>query len=217
MATTGDVIQVSLKARNISNVVIRNVWYYRCTDAPGSDYLTGLSTDFQSTVLAPLAAIQPSDYVMESLTLLNIFNGDVLTDSTPTPAQGTRSVSGDRAPSFIAAEILLTRTNNRVRHGKKFISLPTESDIQGDAIVSGTLTLLNTLAATFDDVLFPGAVQHFTPVIVGRVPYTTPGGRAAYRLPGSIVEMDDNWSEVSSPRVVQRVTTMNSRKSWRGE
>lgn len=217
MASIGDVIQISVKARNLNNVVIRNVFYYMLMDAPTVNYLGGLATEFQSAILAKMAATQPSDYVIEELIFTNLFAGDVLNDSTPTPAIGTRSVAGERAPSFLAAQVLLTRENTRVRHGKKFFNLPMESDTIGDAISPATLTLLNTLAGALDSSLNPGGVDVFEPIIVGRVLYTTPSGRTAYRLPTSALEMGDRWSLIAPCRVIQRATTMNSRKFWRGE
>lgn len=213
----GDICQVSLEIL-FGSIVMRNVWYYRVEDTPTVGYLDGLSTDFQSVVLVPYAASQTTEIVFNSIQCLNIFSGDVVEDNTPTPAAGGRAVSGDRSASFIAAMILMTRQNNRVRHGRKYIYAPLEGDYAGNSLASSFVTLMNNLAATFDDVLAPGAgIDDFAPVIVGRIPYTTPQGKAAYRLPSSQAEMSSNWSYVGQCRLINRTTTMNSRKFWKGE
>jgi len=113
--------------------------------------------------------------------------------------------------------IVLERQNARVRNGRKFIPLSLESDVAGNVIVGGTVTLLTNLANAMASALNPAGVDHLTPVIVGRIPYTTPSGRTAYRLPASQAEMGDAYSLVTSARALPRVTTMNSRKTWRGE
>jgi len=213
---TGDIVRVALEGV-FGAVVFRNVFFYQVTDPPTSGYLTGLLTEFQSQVLTPYAGVLTSTWVFSELVATNLFTGDEIIDVTPTPAAGSRTLSGDPTASFIAAMIVLERQNSRVRNGRKFIPVPMESDTAGSAFVTGTVTLLTALAGGIDNALVPGGVDTFTPCIVGRILYTTNSGRTAYRLPTSQAEMGENFSLVSSARVINRVTTMNSRKYWRGE
>lgn len=214
--TIGDVVQVTF-AQIATSATMLNVYYYMIEDAPTSTYLTGLLTDFQSIVLTAYAGTQVSGTVFQSLRAVNIFSGDLLEDSTLSPSTGSRSIGAtDVSASFMAAQIRLVRGNTRVRNGRKAVYLPLETDYSGNTISAGTQTLLNTYAATLDDQLDPGGIDLFTPVIVGRLAYTTPSGREAYRLPVSQAEMGDNWSPIIGAIVPVRVSTMNSRKYWRG-
>ena len=212
----GDVIQIGLEA-SVNNILMRNVFYYRVEDVPTAGYLDGLNTEFQDIILSTWAATQCTPTIFQSVALLNLFSGDVLEDNTPVPGTGSRAVSGDQSASFVAYMILLTRENNRVRHGRKYVYAPLETDVGGNLASVGFLALLTTLAGVLDDTLIAGGVDNFRPIIVGRIPYTTPGGKEAYRLPSSQAEMSDKWSYVLPCRAINRTTTMNSRKFWRGE
>lgn len=212
----GDICQVSLEGQ-LGAVVFRNVWYYRLDDPPTPGYLSGLLTEFQVQVLTPYAACLTTTYTFTELVATNIFSGDVAVDVTPTPAAGTRAVSGDPMNSFTAGMIVLERQNARVRNGRKFIPVPLEADVAGNVFAAGFVTLLTTLASGMAEQLAPGLVDLFTPAIIGRIPYTTSSGKVAYRLPATQGEMGDKYSLVDTARAINRVTTMNSRKFWRGE
>lgn len=213
---SGDVCRVSLKY-TVGSVVLRNIWFYRLDDPPTAGYLTGLLTEFQTAVLTPLAAALINTFTFTEIIASNIFSGDEVIDVTPTPAAGTRAPSGDTLAAFLAEMFVLERQNGRVRNGRKFIPLSLESDIVGSFVVAGTNTLVQAIATASAATLNPGGVDTFVPCIVGRIPYTTSSGRTAYRLPNTQGEMGDNYSLVSSARAINRVTTMNSRKFWRGE
>lgn len=214
--STGDICRVSLKYA-IGSVVCRNVWFYRLDDPPTAGYLSGLLTEFQSVVLTPLAAALINTFTFTEIIASNIFSGDEVIDVTPTPAAGTRAPAGDTLAAFIAQMFVLERQNGRVRNGRKFIPLSLETDIAGSFVVAGTNTLIQNVATASATNLNPGGVDTFVPCIVGRFPYTTSSGKTAYRLPASQGEMGDRYSLVSSARAINRVTTMNSRKFWRGE
>lgn len=212
----GDIIQVGLKGQT-GAVVFRNVWYYRVNDPPTPGYLAGLLTEFQTAVLTPYAATLTNLYTFTDLTAVNIFSGDVSVDVTPTPAAGTRASAGDNLSSFTASMIVLERQNARVRNGRKFLPVPMESDVTGNVFIAGYITLATTAANAMAAVLTAGVTDQFTPVIVGRIPYTTSSGKVAYKLPDTQAQMGDKYSLVDTARVINRVTTMNSRKFWRGE
>jgi len=212
----GDVVRVALKG-TFNGTVIRNVWFYTLMDAPTAGYLTGLLTDFQTTVMTPYAAACTTAIVFDSLIATNIFSGDEVVDVTVTPAAGTRAVSGDQLVQFIAAMVVLERQNGRVRNGRKFLPVSLENDIAISTFAAGFITLGNAVATACAANINAGGVDLFTPTIVGRIAYTASSGKPAYRLPVSQGEMGDKFSLVSSARFINRVTTMNSRKPWRGE
>lgn len=217
MASVGDIVQVSLEMLWSNITTMRNVFYYRVSDAPTIGYLTGLDTEFQSNVLTAYAATQGVALSFSAIEYLNLFTGETLTNVAPTPSAGTRTLSGDPSPSFMAAMILLERQNNRVRNGRKFVFSPSEADVTGNGFAAGFVTLLNALKNKMIQELVAGGIDRLTPCIIGRIPYTTPSGKIAYRLPASAAEMGDRYSVINAGRVVNRTTTMNSRKYWRGE
>jgi len=217
MGSVGDVIQVSLEMLWSNITTMRNVFYYQLADVPTATYLVGLDTEFQTRVLTPYAATQGTAMSFTAIEYLNLFTGETLTNVAPSPAAGTRTLSGDPSPSFLSAMILLERQNSRVRNGRKYVFAPSEADITGNGFAAGFITLLTTLKNGFVFHLNPGGLDLIKPVIVGRIPYTTPSGKIAYRLPQSQAEMGDRISIVDTGRVVNRTTTMNSRKYWRGE
>lgn len=212
----GDICRVALKA-SMGIATVRNVFFYRLADAGTAGYLDGLLTEFQTSVLTPYANSQITSFTFTELIATNIFSGDEVVDVTPTPAAGTRAPSGDPLATFICAMIVLERQNGRVRNGRKFIPLPQETDAAGQNVIAGTVTLLTTLATGIAATLNPGGTDTFVPAIVGRFPYTTSSGKTAYRLPATQGEMGDRYSLVDTARLINRVTTMNSRKFWRGE
>lgn len=211
----GDVVQLTLST-TWQSVQCLAVYFYRVEDAPTAGYLTGLINEFQSGPLTAFAPTQVIGVTFDSLRALNIFSGDEVIDTSLTPSGGSAAVTGDMSATFSAACIRLIRANARVRNGRKQVPLTRELDMVGNFLSAGIQTVLNTFAATLDNVLQPGGIDDFAPMIVGRVPYVTPSGRTAYRLPLTQEEMGDNWSYVVNTALVNRVTTMNSRKFWRG-
>ena len=177
MASQGDIIQVSLEMLWSNITTMRNVFYYRLDDPPTASYLTGLDTEFQTRVLVPYAATQGTALSFTSIEYLNIFTGDTLTNVAPSPQQGTRTLSGDPSPSFMALMILLERKNSRVRNGRKYIFAPSEADITGNGFAAGFQTLANTLKSGMVFPLHPGVVDLFIPCIVGRIPIPRRAGR----------------------------------------
>lgn len=211
----GDVVQLTLST-TWQSVMCLGVYYYRVEDAPTAGYLAGLVTEFQAGPLTAYAPTQVIGVTFDSLRATNIFTGDELIDTSLSPAGGSAANTGEMSATMVAACIRLIRANTRVRNGRKQVPLTRELDSVGNFLSAGIQAALNTFAATLDNVLQPGGLDDFAPIIVGRVPYVTPSGRTAYRLPLTQEEMGDNWSYVVNTALVNRVTTMNSRKFWRG-
>ena len=177
MASQGDIIQVSLEMLWSNITTMRNVFYYRLDDPPTASYLTGLDTEFQTRVLVPYAATQGTALSFTSIEYLNIFTGDTLTNVAPSPAAGTRTLSGDPSPSFMALMILLERKNSRVRNGRKYIFAPSEADITGNGFAAGFQTLANTLKSGMVFLSIPELLTCLYPALSGVSPIPRRAGR----------------------------------------
>jgi len=215
--TTGDVIQLTDIQSYLGQEVL-NIYYYILDDTGTAGYLDGILAEFDAAVVDDILPIQHQLLTHTALKAENIFSGDLLELPYATPRAGTRAsaTSIDNAtPSYVAAVFSFKRQNSRVRNGRKSIGGLYEGDVSGNSI-SSLATALNTAAGAMEQDLFPGGVDLFHPAIIGRVPYTTPGGNPAFRLPVSQVEMDDNFSLVDQVQASYVVSTMNTRKVGRG-
>lgn len=129
----------------------------------------------------------------------------------------TDTVTGDRTgaslPRFVAWGFKSERKDARIRAGFKRFGLVAEGDTAGSDPSSTFVPALDTFAENMSaPISFNTSAGGFlaTPVIVKRVPYTTPSGSTAYRLPTGldpyVYYVADNWD-------FQALTTQNSRKS----
>ena len=214
MPSVGDIVQVVLQGSN-QGESWQNAFYYRMMDTATDTYLNGLSNEFQSVVVDALANFAPTAVTFDQISLRNIFTGDELV-TVPTTRAGERTVPGELCASFIAAHCKLIRGNNRVRHGHKYVVGAYEGDVAGQTFTTGAMAYLAVIASAFKQQLYPGMVDQFLPVIVGRVLYEPEPGKFAYRLPTTQAEMSNKWAYVVDAVFSRDVTTMRSRKAGRG-
>lgn len=215
MASQYDVFQVTLKGTIIGQTFL-NVFYYRLEDEPSAGHMAGLLNTFQTVVQEPYAVLTTSDTTFDTITGKNIFTGDEYS-IIPATREGQRVGAGQVLPSFMAAHVKLIRSNNRVRHGHKYIVGMTETEQYGNVWAPGSLEAIQSVADTFAVNLDAGGVVDvFRPIILGRVQYNPEPGRVAYRLPTSLSEMSDQWSYVSAALASPSITTMRSRKEGHG-
>jgi len=120
--------------------------------------------------------------------------------------QGTRSSTADNEalPPFCAAGIRLTVGSRVTRPGQKRPPLLVEADSDNGNVASGTVTLLNTLAAKYSTMQTLGA-----PVATGNM------SPEIVRLNTATQEIDVK-QDVTGYVLNARVTTQNSRKFGRG-
>lgn len=213
----GDIVQLTLRG-SVLGELMENVHFYRVSDTPSEGYLSGLCTSFEETVLPLYEDVQHQFVLYEQLVARNIFNTDefILTPLDPSAGQGTTS---DPTPSFVAANIKLTRGNSSVRNGRKSIAGAMEGQMVQQQWDTSYLSALQALADGLAATLNPGLIDLFAPVIVGRVkepiPDTEPQ-QYTYRLPETQIEMGDNWALIVSALASPDVSTMNSRKKGKG-
>lgn len=214
MPSVGDIMQIVLQGTNQGETWL-NTFYYRLQDTATDTYMVGLSTEFQNVVVDALANFAPPAVTFDQISIKNLFAGDELV-TVPTVRAGERTVPGEMMASFIAAHCKLVRGNNRVRHGHKYVVGAYEGDVAGQAFTTGAMAYLAVIATAFKQQLYPGMVDQFLPVIVGRVAYEPEPGRVAYRLPATQAEMANKWAYVTDAVFSRDVTTMRSRKAGRG-
>jgi len=157
----------------------------------------------------PLPAITSTDTVWQNITV----------KSPPVPtvlAIKTLGINGETAPPsdspFVAAEFQSPRKLGNIRMGMKRFGLLSDVNVSGGNAVVGFLPFLDAVSAALSATLtatVSGVSVSFSPIVVKRIPYTTPSGSTAYRLPEGldpfVFYVADNWDYT-------RITTQNSRK-----
>lgn len=179
MAYSGQIFQLN-DIQRMNSVDMLNVYFYK-NDAGDGD-AGDLAASWRADVLPAVAAIQSADMSHLGLSVISLFDdADFFTDGTVVPGDvGTESF-----PNTDAVNFTLRATSRAVRPGSKRIAgIPEDAGNHNLINDAGYITDLN------DTVLALGAVLtadvgtgEYEPCIVKRIPYTTPGGNPAYRLP----------------------------------
>lgn len=215
MGAAGDILQLT-NFSTYKEQMCLNVFHYRLEDVPAAGFLEGLATEFNADVLPTIKAIQSSQVHHIFQQVINLFNPLELFE-WPLNEFGTwaGSTSDTGLPPFMANAFKLVRSNLTVRNGRKHFAGVDEAMSTGGAASAGLVALVDDVEAALAQELVAGAVDHFKPVIVKRVPYVTAEGNDSFRLPESQIEMGANWSYVAYADY-RGISTMNSRKVGRG-
>lgn len=215
MPVVGDILQVVLRAEFQLQTVL-NAFFYRVEDVPSAGWQTGFITEFRETVLDPMRAVQSPSVVYRDIYVKNIFDGEEFTVDIPSTT-GVNPSTWELLPSFIAAHVKLTRGNNRVRHGHKYVAGQTEGHTVNQVWEAGYQVLLQTMADGMASSLTAGGgVDVWKPVIIKRISQPQINKPPKYRLPASQAEMGEHWAYVTGARADNRITTMRSRKAGNG-
>lgn len=215
MPQIGDILQVNLRAEYQLQTIL-NTFFYRVMDAPSAGWKDGFIAEFRETVLDPMRLCQVPALVYKDIYVRNLFDGDEFTSDIPT-VTGTNGSEAQRLPSFIAAHVKLTRGNNRVRHGHKYIAGQTEDHTAGQTWGADYQVMLQGAAAGMAAELNAGGgVDVWKPVIIGRIVQPQLNKPPKYRLPVSQEEMGQDWAYITGARADTAVTTMRSRKAGHG-
>lgn len=215
MAVLGDILHVTLRAEWQLQTII-NTFFYRFQDTPSAGWKDGFASEFRETVVDAMRPVQATNLVYLDFYVRNIFDGDEFTEEL-TGVTGTNGSAAQRLPSFVAAHIKLTRGNNRVRHGHRYVAGQTEDHTVGQTWEPSYQTFLQATAdAMASELNAGGGVDVWAPVIVGRVIQPRVDKPPVYRLPVSQAEMADDWAYITGARADTRVTTMRSRKAGHG-
>lgn len=214
MAVEGDIAKLTVTGSCLGQVM-QNVFFYRCEDAPTAGWAEGLATEFVGDVLLNIRLIQSAHFVWNGIQVVNLFDAADLYEN-PLNLVGTGSNTGvELMPAFAAYGFRLQRGNAQVRNGRKMIGGMAEEAQTGGGITAGFRINADIAADAMAVTLTAGLTDVFKPVIVGRVPYVTPAGDHAYRLPETQAEMGVKWAYVIAAQY-RSITTMNSRKVGHG-
>lgn len=212
----GDYYQVIDLQKLQSQQVIDTYFYVKLAE------VTGFATDAEALASAWVAEVRPSLLAVQNAALshvgircYNLFDpADMYEADYSVPVLGT--VAGDFLANFNAWGFKSPRTRRDIRAGMRRIGGLTETQTTGSVPTGAALTLLNTLAIKFGQLLDAGSptvTDSFAPIIVKRVKVALPNGHVSYRLPVNSAEgehvLATNWA-------FQQITTQNSRKVGNG-
>lgn len=122
------------------------------------------------------------------------------------------TATGDVMPRFVAFEFNCARTVANIRPGKKRVGAISEGMVTNGVLNPTFSSAVNDAAESLGGIFnttVGGITYTFTPIIVKRVKYTTPGGGEAYRLPNGT---DPFAYSLATTWNYQAVSTQNSRK-----
>lgn len=195
-----------------ANPFINTFTYETSEVTPTSAGADALGDDFVTNFLdtgSDLRALLPVDLVFQGLT--------ITAPQVPT-VLNVRALSlagegvGDYSTGFEVYEWQSPRTVANIRPSQKRFGPTLKANVADGIISVAALTIANNVAGVLSTTLtgtIGGLPVNFTPVIVKRIPYTTPGGSTAYRLPNGtdpyVRSIADNWA-------FKRISTQNSRK-----
>lgn len=173
-----------------------NRWNYRLTGTPaGAKPVLALANAMgfvpsagsiypADTVFANIRNCQVTDVSYQVLSIIDIYDLDEFYVQPFNPP-----VAGLQAPPGLspvaATGFISTRTTRKVRAAtKRFTGVKETWDAGQGNVLASALDQMNALAAkmaanvTFDD---EGNTLTFNPVVLGKVSYTTPSGKKAYK------------------------------------
>lgn len=187
MSYSGAIYQLIDKQR-IDGEEILNVYFYANsgTSSPGE-----VSDLFIAEMIPEIIDIQGVDLMHEILVTRNILD---LEADTVTVVDAAGSVAEEAFPSVVAAAYTLRPSSRTIRPGsKRYCGIPESFSNHNVWNAVGALIDFEGLRVKLSDALV-GIASSYTPCVVKRIPYTTPGGNPAYRLPAT--EAEANISEV---------------------
>lgn len=193
-----DVYSVTVKMGEPGAQVI-NVFFYQASPSSASATAIGLRTSFDAAVRVAMQGILSTGLFFNSIDTVNLFdNSDFENYLYAVRPAGLRP--GQIIPSFNAFKFKSAKPTSSQQPARKAFGYISETDVGGSSIVTGGSfqTAANTLATQLGTNLVLAGPMTFQPVIVRRIPYTTPSGKPAYRLPEGLGESTTfpaiNWS-----------------------
>lgn len=187
MAYAGKLYQVKL-IQQLHGEEILNVFFYGNLENDGT--AQDLALTFDVAGLAVLNNIQTADLQYKFVEVENLF------DESDFHVEGVQSlglVVGQTYPSVVALNFTLRPSSRAVRPGSKRFAGIGESAGSGNTVNDPSyLSAIENVRVFLSQVLngVGGLDADYVPSIVKRIPYTTPQGNPAYRLPETAAEAD---------------------------
>jgi hypothetical protein len=205
----GDIYQLRMVVLDQNQDQNNNVFYYYDELGPGGSLSAAqaLAEAFQSEMTPILRGLLSDEANIDFIEVTNLFDADVLWTE---PIEESGSQSGDVATNFTSLSYRTTRVRRDIRRGfKRFGPIPASFILDGEPNPASQTTFDAGATYLGQSITDPTESNIYVPVIVKRIPYTTPSGRAGYRLPATQAEAE--WF-VASEWDFRGITTQNSRK-----
>jgi hypothetical protein len=185
MAYSGKLYQLT-DIQRLDGEKMLNVFFYK--DDTGTGTADDLRLAYKDRVQLQMLDVQSADLQHVGISVINLFDeSDFSTDSDVR----TGTIGIEAMPHAVAVNFTLRPNSRAVRPGSKRIAGPPESAgnhnvINNPTYIGNLNGLVTQFAANIDAPISP--VSSYDPAIVKRIPYITPEGKPAYRLPANASE-----------------------------
>lgn len=159
-----------------------------------------------------IAALQSEETYLQNLFVRNVFDPSAYVDRVYSSTQYPGARTAVSTPPFIAVGYKAQRDRLDVRNGYKRIPFPGSDVIEEESYAPTASVALETLRSALSATLVSVNGNQYTPIVVKRIKYTTPGGEIAYKLPENQAQM---IYFLSTYALQPYVTTQNTRKVGR--
>lgn len=210
MYTLDNLMQVKMFIdRGLSDMALNIFHYASELPAESGDALLAELGEAFALVIPPAVQATISDTgTIVSIEVTDLYDDELFFEKTLSLAGLNTS---DVCPAFTAFSYRTNRVRGDIRRGQKRFGPVTEDQVLlGEINLPGSSTYVDVEDALGEQLISDDENDLFDPVIVKRIPYVTPGGKDAYRLPTQESEAEafiaSNWSIVT-------VTTQRTRKA----
>lgn len=224
--------EITLEQQYFGQQII-NRWNYLSGEVPAGQSgafkaLVGMGaspdTDIEpfgeETVLGKLRSLQNPSVIFIQCIARNLYSvTDFYTQAFAPGTVGTQT-NGEPVSPTQAFGFTSDRTRSDIRRAQKRFVGATETTLNaGGVIADATAVLLQELGDAMADVnVVPAGVGSisYTPYVFGRVAYTTPSGKTAYKYYDTEAEQLDHIALITAFTLKQQIRTQASRQYGRG-
>lgn len=224
--------EVTLEQSYFGQQII-NKWNYDCSSVPSGQSgallaLVGMGfapfTDIdpfgEETIGGLLKAGQSTSVTFVQAIAKNLYSvTDFYTYAFPPGTIGDNAGSNAMSPTT-AYGFSTDRTRSDIRRGQKRFVGVCESDVgQGGVLLDATATYWQSVGDAMADlnvVPVDGSSVTFTPYVFGRLEYTTPSGKTAYKYYSTEVLQREHIARINQWNLKRQVRTQASRQYGRG-
>lgn len=212
--TINDIYIVSVRSGAAGSEMLQD-FAYTVTGAASPSDAEEVRTAFIDQVVTAWVDVIQFQTELTRFVTRNLFDPADWEEYIPAaPILGQRA--GQALVLFAAAAFKSRKPTSSQQPARKRFGYLSEDDVQGGGLQNtlGYFAALDDLATELGSDLAPISGNFYSPTIVKRIPYTTPGGNTAYRYPANLGEavvfpaLDWQWSSV--------VTSQVTRKAGRG-
>jgi len=206
-----DVYSVTMTS-GLTNAIVVNVFFYKAAAGATTASASLLRQAFATGVQLPMEAIVTTSTPFVKIDVKNLFDDADFEQFLYSP-QPTGDRTGDTISFFVALKFKSAKPTSSQQPARKAVGYISASDVAGGQIGSDVTYrgLIDDVATAFGATLTDGSANDYVPSIVKRIPYTTPGGNPAYRLPTNSGEtvsfpaVNWQWDPVLKPQVSRTV------------